>query len=178
MMLVVFVYSIAKNLVPKENIQEFNDKFSAKNIYPDICINIPNFFITPSRHACINMLNEFLYLRENRQKLECHESGLGGIVIEGEPGIGKTEMVEQILLNQGYQEASIEQNKSNLDKIFYKMPVSMSIDMKTRLILNAFDEGAVVIIDEINSSPMLERLLNPLLMGKTPNGDTPKNQDL
>ncbi|MCX7116945.1 MAG: hypothetical protein NTW94_03395 [Legionellales bacterium] len=35
------------------------------------------------------------------------------------------------------------------------------------------DEGAVVVIDEINCAPMMEALLNALLMGKTPEGKRP-----
>jgi hypothetical protein len=54
------------------------------------------------------------------------------------------------------------------------MPVSMSIDEKKRLLLKAFHEGAVVVVDEINSSPMMERFLNDLLMGKTPEGERPR----
>lgn len=55
------------------------------------------------------------------------------------------------------------------------MPVSMSLNEKTDLLLKAFHEGAVVIIDEINSSPMMERLLNSLLMGKTLDSQRSKN---
>ena len=51
----------------------------------------------------------------------------------------------------------------------------MEADEKRKLLLKAFDEGSVVIIDEINSSPMMERLLNDLLMGKTPEGKEPNN---
>ena len=50
------------------------------------------------------------------------------------------------------------------------MPVSMPLDEKEKLLLKAFHEGAVVVIDEINSSALMERLLNTLLMGKTPRG--------
>lgn len=44
---------------------------------------------------------------------------------------------------------------------------------KKELLLKAFHEGAIVIIDEINSSSMMERFLNDLLMGKTPEGKRP-----
>ena len=36
------------------------------------------------------------------------------------------------------------------------------------MLLKAFHAGAVVIVDELNSSPMLERFMNALLMGKNP----------
>lgn len=56
---------------------------------------------------------------------------------------------------------------------FYRIPASMSIDDKLSLLLKAFDQGAIVIIDEINSAPMMERKLNHLLMGRTPEGKRP-----
>jgi hypothetical protein len=58
-------------------------------------------------------------------------------------------------------------------KPFYRMPVSMPLTEKDELLRKAFNEGAVVVIDEINSSPMMERLLNALLMGTTPEGKRP-----
>ena len=49
----------------------------------------------------------------------------------------------------------------------------MSLDDKKALLLQAFNEGGIVIIDEINSSPMMEQFLNALLMGKNPNTGEP-----
>ena len=90
--------------------------------------------------------------------------GLGGIIIEGEPGIGKSELVTANLVAHGYKEG--------ID--FYRIPVSMQAEEKEKLLLKAFDEGAIVIMDEINSAPMMERLMNDLLMNKKPNGEPPK----
>jgi hypothetical protein len=53
--------------------------------------------------------------------------------------------------------------------------VSLSSLEKESLLLKAFDQGAVVLIDEINSGPMMERLLNDLLMGRRGDGQRPKN---
>jgi len=58
-------------------------------------------------------------------------------------------------------------------KIFYRIPVSMSLNEKKALLLKAFHQGAIVLIDEINSSPMLEQLLNALAMGRTLEGQRP-----
>ena len=70
---------------------------------------------------------------------------------------------------------SIKSSPSEDEKnIFYRIPVSMNIREKEALLLKAFDEGAVVIIDEINSSPLMENLLNALTMGRTPSGNRPK----
>ncbi|MDF1827456.1 MAG: AAA family ATPase [Legionellaceae bacterium] len=94
--------------------------------------------------------------------------GLGGIIIEGAPGIGKSELVIHELISRGYTEEHDFTNPSTAEDPFYRMPVSMPLQEKEALLIKAFDEGAVVIIDEMNSSPMMERLLNDLLMGKNP----------
>ncbi len=57
--------------------------------------------------------------------------------------------------------------------MFYHIPVSMQKNQKIELLLRAFNEGNIVVIDEVNSSPMLEKQLNNLLMGKGPDGKRP-----
>jgi len=57
---------------------------------------------------------------------------------------------------------------------FYKIAPSLSTYKKTELLLNAFHQGKVVIIDEINSSPMIERVLNALLEGHDLEGNKAK----
>lgn len=101
--------------------------------------------------------------------------GTGGIILEGEPGIGKSVFVLRLLTSLGYQEQTNIKAPLSEDhtKPFYQMPVSLTYSDKQTLLLKAFDEGAVVVIDEINSSPMMERMLNALLMGKTPEGRPP-----
>jgi len=51
------------------------------------------------------------------------------------------------------------------------VPVSTPLSDKKALLCKAFYEGSVVVIDEINSSPMMERFLNALLMGNVPEDD-------
>lgn len=82
-------------------------------------------------------------------------SGLGGLIIEGEPGLGKSLLVEDVLQARGL--------KKNIDYVC--IPVSLDFDKKVSSLLHAFHEGMIVAIDEINSSPMLEFLLNALLSG-------------
>ena len=92
-------------------------------------------------------------------------AGLGGLVLEGLPGIGKSDLLTHTLLALGYQEG----------RDFYRVPASMQYEDKRALLLKAFHEGTIVVIDEINSSPMMERLLNGLLTGKGPNGEPAVN---
>jgi MoxR-like ATPase len=96
--------------------------------------------------------------------------GLGGLIIEGPPGIGKSELVISALITRGYQQEHDFSRPSQKQNLFYRMPITMGLNEKRAFLLKAFHEGAVVVIDEMNSSPMMERLLNDLLMGKTPEG--------
>lgn len=163
-------YDIAKHLVPKEHQTRFDALFMPKVLRTsDRRIpSLKEFLHTASRQPVSEQLNDFLDLRDWRRQANSplnnpaqKAGGLGGMIIEGEPGIGKSELVLAELCARNFKE--------NQD--FYRMPVSMGLDEKKVLLIEAFKKGAIVIIDEINSSPMMERLLNDLLMGKCPGVD-------
>jgi nucleoside-triphosphatase THEP1 len=176
-----FAFILSEQLVPKEFRGAFINKFKPKplNREGDVLKN-KDFLITSSRLAVYHHLKDVLQLRKDRFRhaQEWNEEqlygGLGGIILEGEPGIGKTELLIQALHDSGYEEMT------DLDKAaislhpFYRLPVHLDEDKKTALLCKVFDEGAVVIIDEINSSPLMESLINELLMG-TLNGRRPQN---
>lgn len=137
-----------------------------------------SFVVTESRNPAYNQILDFLSIRALKQENTTNDTfkyaGLGGMIFEGEPGVGKSHFVVDTLISQGFKEAhwkpsdaelKTEPTKEAPQKIFYIMPVSMQLAEKKKLLLKAFDEGAVVLIDEINSSPMMEDLLNDLLMG-------------
>lgn len=174
-------YHVAKNVVPARDRARFERQFKPANDWQERekspNLNGSNFLITESRKLISTQLDDLLALREYRLSHGINEAqqygGLGGTIIEGEPGIGKSELVTASLRARGYQEMHHFDLPATSDKPFYRMPVSMQIEDKTKLLLKAFHEGAVVLIDEINSSPMMERLLNDLLMGKTPDGKRP-----
>ncbi|CAM4443887.1 MAG: hypothetical protein LEGION0398_MBIBDBAK_01433 [Legionellaceae bacterium] len=132
-----------------------------------------------SRIALWDQLNQLLalcnYKREVATLDEQRYGGLGGIIIEGESGIGKSELVLALLEANDYKEKKIDTSSEIIDsgKYFYRIPVSLPIEKKEMLLLEAFNNGALVIIDEINSAPIMERLFNSLLMGKTIEGKKP-----
>jgi hypothetical protein len=135
-----------------------------------------SFFYTESRQPIVQLLSDYLGIRKHRQSaFELNPAqkygGLGGIILEGEPGIGKSDLVVHYLVSQGFSKGCLKM--PNQGDVFYQIPVSMSLDNKKKCLLKAFDEGAVVILDEINSAPMMEQLLNALLMGQTPEGKFP-----
>lgn len=172
------VYQLAAHLVPQEKYKEFERRFKPVIALPlDMPTELSGFLITPSRQPIWQQLDDRLSLRELRRGTAGNDAqqygGLGGIVIEGEPGVGKSELVVSALVARGYHEVHDFTRPVLHEKPFYRMPVSMPVKEKEALLRKAFDEGAVVVIDEINSSPMMERLLNDLLMGKTPENKRP-----
>ena len=136
-----------------------------------------HFLITKSREAIIEQLHDCLNLREfkqlNAESMNDSQryGGLGGMIIEGPPGVGKSQLVSMYLQNCGFVEHFLN-GMDDFDgaglKVFYHLRVGMDKHEREQLLLRAFDEGAVVIVDEINSIPIMERLLNDLLMGIRP----------
>jgi hypothetical protein len=140
-----------------------------------------DFIITPTRQKIKNQLDDLLRLRHYRRQPHANDGqkygGLGGIILDGEPGIGKSELVIHTLTQQGYIEVHPPFCSLTSDRAFYCMPVSLGIEEKEKILIDAFDAGIVVVVDEINSSPMMEQLLNNLLMGKRPQGTNHPNPE-
>src|SRR5690606_16939548 len=95
-------------------------------------------------------------------------------IFQGDPGVGKSELIIHTLIQHGFQEIHNSEHQEVPGRGFYRIPASLNLEEKEKLLLKAFDQGSLVIIDEINSSPLMEQLLNSLLMGKTLEGKSPK----
>ncbi|WP_133130735.1 hypothetical protein [Legionella yabuuchiae] len=158
-------YELLSPLLPKEYQSSFAERFKAE----EPLVNKKNkvfkdFLLTPSRQEIWDTVQRFCALRDWRQRDESTPqqaqltAGLGGLVIEGESGIGKSELVLRALIASG--------KKANDD--FDYLPASMPTQEKKKALIEAFHAGKIVILDEINCGPTLERLLNGLLMGKNP----------
>lgn len=176
-----YAYTLSKHLVPEAFKNEFENKF---NVIKPLKRTLPNlehadFISTKSNQPAQEALDDFLNLRAHRQSSNAsiQKGGLGGLILEGEPGIGKTELVAKTLTAYGLKKANnlATSANSNSKNVFYIIPVSTPLPQKIKLLMKAFHEGAVVVMDEINSAPMMERLLNDLLMGQTPDGQPPLN---
>lgn len=192
-----YAYNITVGLVPEQYRSEFDTQFKKPKklpypFPPQYSAVHKDFLITSSRQSILQKLDDLITLREYKREtgedeeffvltgmkstFPAHNSiqrygGLNGLVLEGEPGIGKSELVIAALHARGYQQCLDYQDRPDKicpEKAYYVMPASMQFEDKKRLLLTAFHEGAVVVCDEMNGSPMMESFLNQLLMGKTP----------
>lgn len=136
------------------------------------------FLVTPSRLDVIQRVEAFLSARTFKQNhavnLHSKIAGLVSLILEGPPGVGKSELILRILTRYGFVRGSID-TPSQQNNTYYYMPASLGYNEKIALFLKAFHEGAIVVIDEINSVAMMESFLNNLQMGKGPLGEDPKN---
>lgn len=84
--------------------------------------------------------------------------GLGGILLEGASGIGKTHFLAKMM-------AELEkENKENKEKI-YRISASTPFAEKEKLLRIAFNEGALVVAEEWNTSLWPNKMLNHFMMG-------------
>ena len=155
--------NIALHLIPKQHITEFNAKFHEVTIArPPIHLNM---YMTEAMQKISHQVDDFLQVR----KLPfISENSLKRFVIEGEPGVGKSDLLYKLMLNNNILELRLNDPIPMDVDIFYRLLPSMSYSVQEQILLNAFDYGAIVLIDEINSIPTLEKLLNSLLDGKHP----------
>lgn len=176
-----YIHSVAQSCVPKAHIAQFNEWY--KNTIGDPQLKLENqplpsfnhpntqFVLTPSRMPVYHKTMSFLKLRafkQTTQNKKARYAGLGGLILEGEPGIGKSQFVTDILINENFKKGDIHSPKFQTGNIFYDIKASLSLSEKKAILIKAFHEGAVVIMDEMNSGPSMERLLNDLLMGYSP----------
>lgn len=163
-----FAYEICKQHIPTSHLNDFKAKFQPQVRLPYPAISLPQFVINDRNADAIQALYAHLQLRAARiapNPTLPLTGGLGGLVLEGSPGIGKSAMVKEMFAALGLKE----------HRDFISLPVKLGQKQKERALLDAFHQGQVVMMDEINSSPMLERLLNALLEGHDLEGNPAKN---
>lgn len=144
------------------------DLFITKNQELENSVTMEDFFIADSRKKFFYLFEQMLFIRDlkiNNQELSA--TGISGLLVEGPSGIGKSYSIVQFLEYNDFVNGAKEQEH---DKKYYIITPTNYGKAKA-LLEKAFHEGAVVIIDEINTMPM-EKILNPLLSGVDFSGKT------
>jgi len=102
-------------------------------------------------------------------------AGLNGLIIEGDSGIGKTELIRAVFATKGIVDGSLdlEADESNPDQKYYKIDAATPPNKIKECIITAFENGDIIWIDELNSiinQEGLEKILNAALTGDHPIG--------
>ena len=177
-----FAYTLCENHVPQAYQDEFKARFYQESPFKisDLCSTKDHpsmqddddkkkhhYLINETNLSTAIALESHLLMRDYRRN-HGHQPlgmGLGGLVIEGESGEGKSQLVLNQLRAHGY--------KAGID--FIQMTAKSTPDQIKEKLLSAFHQGQIVVIDEINSLPMPELLLNALLEGHDLQDAPPKN---
>ena len=137
-----------------------------------------NFVSTDATKEVEEKLRNSIQIRGmQREGNFCKTSvGLNGVIIEGNPGIGKTEMIRAILNSEKIEEGTLDEQidndrNSKKPRKFYKIDSNCDPKIIKQIIAKAYEEGNIIWIDEINSiidDNGLEKYLNAALTGKHP----------
>lgn len=175
-----YAYTIAKPLVPSEHRAAFEALWGEVSKLPRPPVGYPkdrkkSVLITTSNRAAWDAINDALDLRELRlahpELAALHEPGLENVILEGEAGLGKSELILQALEMRGYikrdvhSEIEIPEETLRAKKYFYVISANMPVDKIKELEIRAFHEGVPIVTDEMNTGPALEPLRNELSMG-------------
>jgi len=162
-----YAYQLGKELVPADQRIAFKTQFKpATPLAITINASLNGYVVTSSRKSLYQRVNELLDLRAYRR---AHADtlnhsqlygGLGGIIVSGKPGVGKTKLVDKIL-------------KQLPEDEICRIRASVDNEIKKSLLVNSCLKGKVMVFDEINSAPLMENILNDVTMGKLPDNTKP-----
>ncbi len=108
-----YAYSIGLTFVPDDLLSEFDLQFKpTQPLISAVATSLPihsRYLVTPSRQPLISQLQDMIALRSIRRSDRTPPlnsvqkyGGLGGIIIEGSPGIGKSQLVIDTLIANGF----------------------------------------------------------------------------
>jgi len=123
----------------------------------EVCVGINGFTLTASRFPQYRQLLTLLAARRFKQALSIDApdsarfGGVNGFIFVGPPGLGKSEFITRTLESEGCKE-------------YYCFATEVDEDEMLVILDRAFHEGAILIVDEIDSCP-LEKYFNSCLAG-------------
>jgi hypothetical protein len=173
-------YDALKYCAIREGVEALKMDIKSRHEHQDL----PIYFMTPSRLPTELELQHLLRIRNFRTQLKIQEAqtpesslygGKSALLLDGPPGVGKSEFIAYELTKQGYtHRISDPRDVYEPSNSYYFIPASLSPALKLELLEQAFQRGALVCMEEINSSPFAERYLNAYLMGEDIHGKRPE----
>lgn len=129
---------------------------------------LKTFMMTESRQGLLKSLLDSLNVREfmlNAKNEPGQFGGQTGVWIEGPAGVGKTQIIQSVLNDFGYEE--------NID--YYNLPADMDPETMIKLIRRAFQEGKLIVAHEMDTwlTPEYTAEINAYLMGEDLNMNRP-----
>ncbi|WP_238400587.1 hypothetical protein [Legionella bononiensis] len=132
---------------------------------------VTDIVITDSMNALHKNLRRSIEIRKQRY-LDRRDSvwGLNGCLIEGRPGMGKTELIRYRLAKSGYTQAKPGEDAPKNTLTYIKIDASLPDELKKTYIRQAFNQGQIVWLDEVNSilDEGFEHWMNAFLSGFDP----------
>jgi hypothetical protein len=142
-----------------------------KKMKIDVDTHVTDIVITDSMSSIHKNLRRSIEIRKQRY-LERRDSvwGLNGCLIEGRPGMGKTELIRYRLAKSGYTQAKPGEDAPANTLTYVKIDASLPDELKKNCIRKAFNQGQIVWLDEVNSvlDEGFEHWMNAFLSGFDP----------
>lgn len=133
--------------------------------------HVTDIIITDSMNSIHKILRRSIEIRKQRY-LERRNNiwGLNGCLIEGRPGMGKSELIRYRLAKSGYTQAKPGEDAPANTLTYIKIDASLSDELKQHFIRKAFNQGQIVWLDEVNSilDEGFEHWMNAFLSGFDP----------
>lgn len=137
------------------------------------------FTLVGTHFRCARVLHEALLLRQFRRYEPTlsnaeRRRGMHGIVLEGNPGMGKSALIQAMLNAHQYMPYQLNDSASASAQVqndgYLCIAANLALSQKLSLLKAAFEKGLVVIMEELNSSPLMEERLNAYLCGYDESG--------
>ncbi|MCW5588497.1 MAG: hypothetical protein KIT27_02415 [Legionellales bacterium] len=174
-----YAFTLADQFVPEASRAKFKTHFGCERPQGinDIPTDSSSLTINSSNSSSWLLINDFLTLRQNYRdhSAQISNMGLGGILLESEPGLGKSELVRACLEIHNFKKLNLDSEiPDDMGNYYYHFPAGMNTQRKEAIFIKAFHKGVVVVCDEMNTMVSCEHLLNHLLMGQGENNQAPQ----
>ena len=164
--------------LPQETVRELQEKVLqeiVKKTQQPLKAEIANdnFISTQVNQGSIKQLQTAIQIRQLQRREDFPSECLGtsGVIFEGDSGVGKSAMIEAVLQNQGIKKiTSLQSNDVSNNHCYYKIDASLSYDQIKEQLIEAYELGVIIVIDELNTriNEGLEKVINALLTGQHP----------